>query len=154
MKTQKLVRHAMTLVVFIVTVVAGLVVASMILRYMFGPVVVKPETARAEAIQLIARVGGIAKVCEEASQIFKRFGVSKWYSLNSRETKDYPAIAALTNAGWRGIEIEPYSPAFIQISVGNHQRNYVIIIFESDDEKSVFTRDALRLEDSCIFVVS
>lgn len=107
------------------------------------------ESAVVRANQLVATVGGPAKVCDEANQMFKRFGVSKQKFLTTAELRDYPAIAALG----RWPVIFPGSPPYISIRVGTHIDGFCFVIPDTDSPGK-YPRDnrTVELRDSCVFV--
>src|SRR6266403_2915315 len=86
------------------------------------------ESAGVQANRLITSVGGTAKVCDEASHIFKRFGASTEKFLGPSELKEYPAIAALGTAH----VILPDSPPRISIRVGTHLNGFFIEIADTN----------------------
>src|SRR3989442_10386640 len=89
------------------------------------------KSAGVQANQLIANVGGPAKVCDEASRMFQRFGVSKVKSFyNVSELKEYPAIAALGTLD--RIRIYPGNPPYIAIRVGTHLNGFMIEIADTN----------------------
>jgi hypothetical protein len=138
-------RKVVFLVFFILAAIAGGIV---ILIY-----TTKPNTnlksAGVQANQLMAAVGGPAKVCNEASQMFKRFGVSKEKFLTSAELKDYPAIAALGTAQ----VILLGSPPHISIRVGTHRDGYFIEIADTNSPAQYpHSGNSIELVDSCVFV--
>jgi hypothetical protein len=108
------------------------------------------ESAGVQANQLIASVGGPAKVCDEASQIFKRFGVvSNVKFFNPSELKDYPTIASLGNVDG----IWPGEPSYIKIRVGTHINGFIIQIVDTNNPvKYVKSSNTLEVIDSCVFV--
>jgi hypothetical protein len=112
------------------------------------------ESAGVQANQLIASVGGPAKVCDEASQMFKRFGVAKEEFFETSELKDFPAIAALAALGnVNGIWIWPGSPPRISIRVGTHLNGFFIEIADTNSPgKYVKSTNTLELVESCVFV--
>jgi hypothetical protein len=107
------------------------------------------ESAGVQANQLIASVGGPAKICDEANQIFKHFGVSKVKFFEPSELKDYPAIASLGNVDG----IWPGEPPNIKIRVGTHVRGFIIQIVDTNNPvKYVKSSNTVEVIDSCIFV--
>src|SRR5882762_12033090 len=54
-----------------------------------------PKRLKQQALALLAESGGIDEVYKEADGIFKRFGVSEWYTFKDSDLKQFPAIAAL-----------------------------------------------------------
>src|SRR2546427_284764 len=99
-----------TLKVTLLTLAIPVIVIGLVM-YMTKPEM-NAESAGIQAKQLIASVGGPSKVCDEASQMFKRFGVStEERFFNASELKDYPTIAALGEVDG----IWPGSPPYIKI---------------------------------------
>jgi hypothetical protein len=130
---------------------AGIAIALVILVYRIKPVT-DLKSARAEADRLIASVGGPAKVCDEANQMFKCFGVSKQrFFFNASELEDYPAIAGLGTVD--RICIYPGSPPYIAIRVGTHLNGFSIDIADTNrPEKYASSPNVLELVHSCVFV--
>lgn len=110
------------------------------------------ESAGLQANQLIARVGGPAKVCNEANEIFRRFGVSKMkFFFNASELKDCPAIAGL--ATMDRICIYPGSQPYISIRIDTHLNGFMIEIADTNSPgKYAQSSGALELVNSCVIV--
>ena len=113
----------------------------------------KPETnlesAGVQANKLIAAVGGPAKVCNEANEMFTHFGVLKEKFLSPSELKGYSAIAALGTAH----VILPGSPPRISIRVGTHLNGFFIEIADTNGPSNyVNSPGTLELVDFCVFV--
>jgi len=107
------------------------------------------KTAGIQANQLITSAGGPAKICDEASQMFKRFGISKERFLSASDLKDYPAIAALGESH----VILPDNPPRMSIRVGTHLNGYFIEIADTNSPiKYIQSSNTLELVKSCIFV--
>jgi len=127
---------------------ATLFIVIVVVMYTTKPVL-NVESAGIQANQLIVSAGGSSKVCDEASQMFKRFGVSNVKFFNSSELKDYPAIAALGTVDG----IWPGSPPYIKIRVGTHIRGFIIEIADTNSPvKHVKSTNMLEVVDSCVFV--
>jgi hypothetical protein len=110
------------------------------------------ESAGVQAKDLIAKVGGPIKVCDEANQMFRRFNVSnvKFFH-DSSELKDYPAIAALARPD--RISIYSGSPPYIAIRIGSHFNGFTIEIVDTNNPtKYVKSAQSLEIVDSCVFV--
>src|SRR3989442_14855937 len=106
------------------------------------------KSAGTQAEQLITKAGGAAKVCDEACQMFKRFGGSQVKVFSASELEHYPAIAALGEVDG----IWPGSPAYIKIRVGTHIRGFMIEIADTNSPvKYVKSPNTLELVDSCVF---
>jgi hypothetical protein len=141
-------------IVFVLLAIFAMVAAAvLILIYTTRPVT-DVESAGVQARKLIASVGGPAKICDEANQMFKRFGESKEKFLETSELKDYPAVAALAALGnFGGIWIRPDSPPHFSIRVGNHRDGFFIEIADTNSPaKYLKSPNSLELLDSCIFV--
>lgn len=110
------------------------------------------KSAGVQANQLIANVGGPAKVCDEANQMFRRFGISKQkFFFYASELKDYPAIAGLGKID--RICIYPGSPPYIAIQVGTHLNGFMIEIADTNSPgKYPKSSNTLELVNSQIFV--
>jgi hypothetical protein len=107
------------------------------------------QSAGVQANQLMMSVGGTPKVCDEAIEIFKRFGVSKQIYLSVSELKDYPVVAALGTAH----VILPGSPPRLSIRVGSHRDGFFIEIADTNSSsKYPKSLNTLELVDSQIFV--
>jgi hypothetical protein len=103
----------------------------------------------AHANQLIGSVGGPAKVCDEATGVFERFGTQEERVLTSCDLKEYPAIAALGT--WT--HILPGTPPRISIIVETPWYTYFIVIVDTDGpEKFVKPPHYRELIDSRVFV--
>lgn len=108
---------------------------------------IKP--ARDQANQLIAAVGGPTKVCDEASQIFFRFGISNFRFLTPSELRNYPAIAALGKAQ----AIVPGFPSTISIQTGTKWNTFFIEIVDTNSvEKYPQNSHTLELIGSRVFI--
>jgi hypothetical protein len=130
---------------------AMIAAAILIIIYTIRPVT-DLKSAGVQANQLIASVGGPAKVCDEANQMFRRFGVSKQkFFFNASELKEYPAIAGLGTVD--RICIYPGSPPYIAIQVGTHLNGFMIEIADTNSPgKYPKSSGTLELVDSCVFV--
>jgi hypothetical protein len=136
------------IVVIVFFILAAIVAGIAVLTYTTRPVT-NLESAGVEANQLIASVGGPAKVCDEAKAMFKRFGIMKEKFLSPSELMDYPAIAALGAAH----VILPDSPPRISIRVGTHLNGFFIEIVDTNSPgKYAKLPDILELVDYCVFV--
>jgi len=118
----------------------GVIVAVMTIVFM-----TKPKTdlrsANVQADHLLAAVGGPTKVCIEANEIFRHFGVAKERFLDPSDLKDYPSIAGIGTA-----HILPGSPPRISIRVGNHINGFTVDIFDTNNpEKHVKSADDIEL---------
>jgi hypothetical protein len=110
------------------------------------------ESAGVQAKDLIAKVGGPARICDEASQMFTRFKVAnvKFFH-DPSELKDYPAIAALATPD--RISIYSGSPPYMAIRVGGHFNGFTIEIVDTNNPtKYVKSSQSLEIVDSCVFV--
>ena len=125
--------------------------AVVIVIYTIRPVT-NLESAGIQAKQLIGSVGGSAKVCDEAGQMFKRFGVSEMKSFFiPSELKDYPSIAGLGTAD--RIRIYPGNPPYIAIRIGTHLNGFMIEIADTNSPgKYAKSSNTLELVDSQVFV--
>ena len=130
---------------------AALAAGVLVLIYTTRPVT-DLKSAGVQANQLIASVGGPARVCDEANQMFKRFGVSELKSFyHDSELKDYPAIAGLGTVD--RIRIYPGSPPYIAIQVGTHLNGFMIEIADTNGPgKYPTSPGTLELVNSCVFV--
>jgi len=127
----------------------AMIAAAVVIVFFMTRPVTDLESAGVQANQLIASVGGPAKVCDEAGQMFRRFGVSEVKFFDPAELKEYPAIAALGKV--RGIW--PGSSPRISIRVGTHRDGFFIEIADTNSPaKYPKTSNALELVESCIFV--
>lgn len=107
------------------------------------------QSADVQAKQLLDSVGGTSKVCDEAVQIFKRFGVSKEIFLSPGELIDYPAVAALGTFH----SIRPGHPPYLSVRVGSHRDGFFIEIADTNGPgKFPKTRHKLELVESQLFV--
>jgi hypothetical protein len=106
------------------------------------------EPMRQQATQLLANVGP-EKVCEEANQIFGRFGTEKLRFFEKADLTDYPAIAALGKVDG----IWPGPPAYIKIRIGTHMDGYIMEIADTNSSaKYEPSTNCVELVKSCIFV--
>jgi hypothetical protein len=113
----------------------------------------KPVTNRgsagSEARKLLAGVGGSSNVCNEADQVFKRFGVAKETFFDSSDLKAYPAIAALGGV----CVIFPDNPPRLSIRIGNHRNGFFIDIPDTNSPaKYPVSSDTIELVKSRVFV--
>ena len=107
------------------------------------------ESAVVRANQLIAAAGGSDRICDEAGQIFERFGVSKEKDLTDAELSDYPAIAALKG---HFVIIEPDS--YIRIRFGTHTDGFEFAIPDRNCRAQLLNRgSSYKLGNSCIVLV-
>jgi hypothetical protein len=141
-------------IVFVLFAIFATVAAAVVILIYTTRPVTDVESAGVQAKKLITSVGGSAKVCDEASQMFKRFGVSKENFYETSKLKDYPAIAALSALGnFDGIWIRPDSPPHISIRIGNHRDGFFIEIADTNSPaKYVKSPTTLEIVDSCVFV--
>jgi len=139
-------------IVFVVFFIVAMIAAAIVILIYTTKQLRSLESAGVQANQLIASVGGPAKVCEEANEMFKRFGVSKVrFFFNASELKDYPAIAGLGTVD--RICIYPGSPPYIAIRIGTHLNGFMIEIADTNGPgKYVKSPGTLELVDSCVFV--
>jgi hypothetical protein len=91
-----------------------------------------------DARDLIQKAGGTDKICDEADQIFKKYGTESRPEFDSDTLSDYPAINSLRGrhcwmepesasfTGWPG------SPAMIKVMAGTHFDGYFIDIVPKD----------------------
>ena len=136
----------MLVVILILAVVAAAAVA--VLIYTTKPVS-DLHSAGVQANRLMANVGGTQKICDEAVEIFKRFGVSKQTFLSAAELKDYPAVAALGTAH----VVLPGSPPHLSIRVGSHRDGFFIEIADTNSPANYpKSSNTLELVHSQIFV--
>ncbi len=135
-------------ILFCVFAVIAAVVVCVI--YMMRPVT-DLKSAGAQANHLLASVGGPDKVCDEASRMFRRFGVLKQKFLDASELQDYPAIAGLGTVD--RICIYPGRPPYIAIRVGTHLNGFTIEIADTNSpDKYPKSLGTLELVNSCVFV--
>jgi hypothetical protein len=106
------------------------------------------DEVRLQAIDLIEKAGGSAKICDESDKMFKRFGVSKVRFLKPSELKEYPAISALGKVDG----IWPGEPPYIKVRVGPHGRGFVIQIASPSSKKDQKLSGGTIIPDSCISV--
>ena len=130
------------------SVFAVLAAGTLVLIYTTRPAT-NLESAGVQANQLLAAAGGPVKVCDEANQMFKRFGVTKVKFFDAAELKDFPSLNALGMV--RGIW--PGSPPRISIRVGTHRNGFFFDIADTNSPgKYPKSPDTLELVDSCVFV--
>jgi hypothetical protein len=136
-------------VVFLVFLVFATIAAGLVMLIYTTRPVTNLEPAGVQAKHLITSAGGPAKVCDEANQMFKRFGVTEVKFFDPADLKDFPALTALGTV--RGIW--PGSPPRISIRVGTHQDGFFFDIADTNSPgKYPKTPDTLELVDSCVFV--
>jgi hypothetical protein len=131
---------------------AALAAGVLVLIYTTKPVT-DLKSAGVKANQLMASAGGTGKVCKEASEIFRRFGVSKQRFFSFSELKDYPAIAALCTPDMDRVCLYPGQPSYIAIRVGTHRDGFIIEIADTNcPGKYPASPGTLELVNSCVFV--
>jgi hypothetical protein len=147
-------RRVFAAVLICATIATGIV----IFLHMLRPVT-DVKSAVVQANKLIASAGGPAEVCDEASQIFKRFAVPErepWRDLTTAELEDYPVIAALGKASEFGAIIRPGETSFpprIEIRVGTRLDGYTIHIVDTTSPiKYPTSTYTAELVESRIFV--
>jgi len=129
---------------------AGIVAAVAIFIYTTKPVT-NLQSAGVKANELIAGAGGSSKICDEAAEMFRRFGVSKQKFFSFSDLRDYPAIAALGAAD--RICLYPGSPPYIAIQVGTHLDGFMIEIADTNSPgRYPKSSNTLELVNSQIFV--
>jgi len=104
-----------------------------------------------QALALLAKSGGIDEVCKESDQIFKKFGVTEWYSFKDSDLKQFPAIAALGDVDWIWPEKQD-SPAYIQVRVHPFLAHYAIYIYDTNSIKRLATDPKVFEVSAAIYV--
>jgi hypothetical protein len=108
-----------------------------------------PQETKEGAVELLTKAGGADRLCEEADQMFNRFGESNLQSFENSELKAYPCIAELGGQ----VGIFPDNPACLQIRVGNHADSYFILIYSTNNvKKHLKAPYEMELYNSRVFV--
>ena len=107
------------------------------------------EAVLSQATHLIRTAGGSERICDQANEMFRRFGNARMRILRRADLADYPAISALGTVDG----IWPGNPPYIKVRVGTQVRGFIIKIADpSSRVNDIQHSDGVDLTESCISV--